>query len=406
MTETRTASVAELGFDPARLARLDKHLARYVDDGRLSGWQLLLTKNDQIAHESAYGWRDREAGQPVESDTLWRIASMTKPITSVAAMTLWEEGAFELTDPISRWLPAFADARVYVKGVDRTMVTVPATEPIRVWHLLSHTSGLTAGFMRTGVVDELYRRAGYEFGSPPHPSIAECVDDWAGLPLLFQPGSAWGYGVSHDLLGRLIELWSGHPLDVAVRNRVLQPLGMTDTVWHCDEARRGRLAALYVPDADEQAVRSEFSDAVLHRPAILSGGGGLLSTAGDYSRFARMLANQGQLDGTRILSPRTVRLMTRNHLPGDLAALSTGGFAETSLEGVGFGLGFAVMDDPRKAHSVASRGEFYWGGIASTGFWVDPVDDLTCVFMTQLMPSSSHPIRSQLRQLVYSARTD
>ena len=400
-TDVTDARVA--GFDPARLARLDKHFARYVDDGRLAGWQLALTHGGEVVHESTYGWRDREAGIPVESDTIWRIASMTKPITSVAAMTLWEEGVFELTDPISNWLPEFADVRVYVKGSDHTMVTVPATEPIRVWHLLTHTSGLTAGFMRTSIVDQLYRDAGYEFGAPAGHDLAACVADWAKLPLLFQPGTAWAYGVSTDVLGRLVEIWTGQPLDVAFANRVFEPLGMTDTGFFVDPEKYDRLASLYYADGG-QAVRSPGNDIIIDkRPAIFSGGGGLVSTAADYVRFTQMLLGEGQLDGTRLLSPRTVGLMASNHLGTDLAAMSTGGFAETTFEGVGFGLGFAVLDDPLKAHSPASRGEFYWGGIFSTGFWVDPVDDISCVFMTQLMPSSYYPIRSQLRQLVYSA---
>jgi len=397
--------VTDHGFDATRLTRIDKHLARYVDDGRLPGWHVALTRRGEVVHDSVYGWRDREAGLPVESDTLWRIASMTKPITSVAAMTLWEEGVFELNDPISRWIPSFADARVYVAGSDLAPVTVPATEPIRVWHLLAHTSGLTSGFMRTSVVDALYRAAGYEFGAP-HASLAECVEDWARLPLLFQPGSAWGYGVSTDVLGRLVEIWTGQSLDVAIANRVLEPLGMSDTVWHCDDSRADRLAALYVPGADGQAIRADFTDAVRQPPTVLAGGGGLLSTTADYLRFAAMLVGRGALDGTRVLAPRTVKLMASNHLAGDLATLSTGGFAETTFDGVGFGLGFAVQVDPIKQHSAANPGEFFWGGIASTAFWIDPVDDITCVFMTQLWPSSTHPIRSQLRQLVYSALTD
>jgi len=398
---TRTTQV---GFDPARLARLDKHFGRYVDDGRLPGWQLAITAGDDIVHESTYGWRDREAARPVEPDTIWRIASMTKPITSVAAMTLWEEGAFELTDPISTWLPAFEDVRVYACGVDRSMVTVPAQEPIRVWHLLSHTSGLTAGFLRTSVVDGLYRDAGYEFGAPAGHVLADCVDDWARLPLLFQPGTAWGYGVSTDVLGRLIEIWSGQTLDVALASRVFEPLQMKDTGFFCDAARRDRLAALYQADEQGLAARIPAGDVVQDRPpAVLSGGGGLMSTMHDYVRFTRMLVGAGELEGTRLLSPRTVQLMASNHVGGDLASLSTGGFAETTLRGVGFGLGFAVLDEPLKLHTPSSRGEFYWGGIYSTSFFVDPVDDISVVFMTQLMPSSFHPIRSQLRQLVYSA---
>jgi CubicO group peptidase (beta-lactamase class C family) len=391
------------GFDPAGLARLDKHFARYVDDGRLAGWQLALTKGSDVVHESSYGWRDREAGVAVEPDTVWRIASMTKPITAVAAMALWQEGLFELTDPISNWLPEFADARVYVRGYAHTMVTEPATEPIRVWHLMAHTSGLTAGFMRTSLVDELYRDSGYEFGAPAGHDLAACVADWARLPLLFQPGSAWAYGVSSDVLGRLIEIWTGQPLDVAFANLVFEPLGMTDTGFFCNDDQQERLAALYHADESGLAARSPGSELKLVKPAVLSGGGGLVSTLSDYLRFTRMLGGGGEFEGTRLLAPRTVQLMASNHLGTDLAAMSTGGFAETSFEGVGFGLGFAVLDDPVKSHSPASRGEFYWGGIFSTAFWVDPVEDVTCVFMTQLMPSSFHPIRSQLRQLVYSA---
>jgi CubicO group peptidase (beta-lactamase class C family) len=390
-------------LDPGRLARLDKHFGRYVDDGRLAGYQLAVAQRGEVAHESCYGYRDREAGLPVESDTLWRIASMTKPIISVAAMTLWEEGAFELTDPISKWIPSFENVRVYDRGAAASVVTVPALEPIRVWHVLSHSSGLTAGFLYNHVVDGLYRAAGYELAAPPHPSIAECVEDWAKLPLLFQPGTRWGYGVSTDVLGRLVEIWSGQPLDVAVANRVTDPLGMVDTVWYCDEAREPRMAAMYWHGPDGLAQRMPGDQIVRAKPAILSGGGGLGSTTADYLRFTHMLLNGGALDGVQVLSPKTVQLMTANHLPGDLGELSTGGFAETNFDGVGFGLGFAVQLDPIKNHSVANRGEFYWGGMYSTAFWVDPVDDITCVFMTQLAPSSAHPIRPQLRQLVYSA---
>ena len=405
MPANTTSDPARLGFDPARLARLDKHFAGYVDDGRLAGWQLAVTRHDELAHSSSYGWRDREGGLPVEPDTLWRIASMTKPIASVVAMSLWEEGRFELTDPISKWIPSFADARVYQKGSEAAVFTVPAVEPIRVWHLLSHSSGLSAGFIRTHVVDALYRQAGYEWGSPESASLESVVDDWARLPLLFQPGSAWGYGVSTDVLGRLIEIWTGQPLDVAVANRVLEPLGMVDTVWYADPSRAGRLAALYTPDpATRLAVPAPaFGARALTPPALFSGGGGLLSTVADYLRFTRMLAGRGQLEGTRILGPRTLDLMTRNHLSADLGTLSTGGFAETTFEGVGFGLGFATVMDAVALRNGASAGEFYWGGACSTAFWVDPSEDLTVVFMTQLLPSSTHPIRSQLRQLVYSS---
>ncbi|MHB1447268.1 MAG: serine hydrolase domain-containing protein [Acidimicrobiales bacterium] len=402
-----TVDPAKVGFDRHRLERLDRHFAAYVDDGRLAGWQLAVTRQDELAHVASYGWQDRESGVPVAPDTLWRIASMTKPITSVAAMTLWEAGVFELTDPVSRWIPSFDAVRVYDKGSTSAYFTVPAIEPVRVWHLMSHTSGLTAGFLRTSVVDALYRDAGYELGTPPGVTLEACVEDWARLPLLFQPGSAWGYGVSTDVLGRLIEIWTGQPLDVAIAERVTGPLGMSDSVWYADASRAERLAALYLPDpASGQAVRLDaVGQKAREEPAAFSGGGGMLSTLGDYVRFTRMLARGGELDGCRILSPRTLKLMTTNHLGADLAAVSTGGFAETALDGVGFGLGFATLLDPVKQRNSSSVGEFYWGGAASTAFWVDPAEEITAVFMTQLLPSSTHPIRPQLRQLVYSALT-
>jgi CubicO group peptidase (beta-lactamase class C family) len=290
-------------------------------------------------------------------------------------------------------------------------VTVPAVEPIRVWHLLAHASGLTAGFLHTSVVDARYRQAGYEIGHPAGATLASMCDDLARLPLLFQPGTAWGYGMSTDVLGRLIELWSGQPLDTAIADRVTGPLGMTDTVWHADDSRADRLAAMYVPESGKAVRMDAIGDLARRPPSILSAGGGMLSTVPDYTRFTLMLARGGELDGVRVLAPRTLRLMTANHLGGDLGTLSTGGFTNTPLDGVGFGLGFAVVTDPLKAHSIASTGEYYWGGAAGTVFWVDPEHELTVVFMTQLLnlngthlvPSEVHPLRAQLRQLVYSA---
>ena len=399
--------MTDLTLDPDRLARIDGHFARYVDDGRLVGWQVLVGQHGDIVHRGSYGQADREAGRAVSDDTLWRIYSMTKPITSIAAMMLWEEGLFELTDPVSRFIPSFADAQVYDKGSAQKPYLVPAAEPVRMWHLLSHTSGLTYGFMHTHPVDALYRQAGYEWGVPPGLDLAAACDAWAGLPLLFQPGTAWGYGVSTDVLGRVVEVLSGQTLEEFVQERILAPLGMSDTRWWVDELDVDRLAALYVPlPGSGQAVRYDaMGAAALHRPTFLSGGGGLISTADDYWQICRLLVGRGEVDGTRLLAPRTVEFMTRNHLPGgqDLGRLSTGGFAEATFDGTGFGLGFAVTLDPVPARVPGSVGEFYWGGAASTAFWVDPVTGVSAVFMTQLLPSSSYPIRPQLRQLVSSA---
>ncbi|WP_431914206.1 serine hydrolase domain-containing protein [Micromonospora carbonacea] len=399
-----------IGFDPARLARIDEHFGRYVDDGRLAGWQIVVTRRGEIAHSATYGMRDREAGLPVEPDTIWRIYSMTKPITSVAAMMLWEEGRFELTDPIARWLPEFADVRVYDKGPVTKPYTVPAVEPIRIWHLLTHMSGLTYGFAQVSVVDGLYRAAGFDLGVPAGADLAAASQGLARLPLLFQPGTGWNYGVSTDVLGRLIEVVSGQRLDEFLAARIFRPLGMTDTGWWVEEADAKRLAALYFPHpATGQAIRADaLGRLALAAPDFLSGGGGLVSTAADYHRFTQLLLRGGELDGVRLLGPRTVRFMTRNHLPDgrDLASYAPTGFAETVLDGIGFGLGFAVVQDPVPSRVPSSAGEYYWGGMASTAFWVDPVEEVTALLFTQLMPSSTHPLRPQLRQLVYSALVD
>ncbi len=400
--------MSDLGFDHDRLARIDRHFQRYVDDGRLVGWQLQVGRHGQVAHSSTYGLADREEGRAVSDDTLWRIYSMTKPIVSVAAMLLWEEGLLELTDPVSRFIPSFADVQVFQKGSNTKAFLTSSAEPVQLWHLLTQTSGLTYGFLQVHPVDAMYRAAGSDIANPPGNDLAANCDLWASLPLKFQPGTQWGYGVSTDVLGRVIEVVSGQRLDDFVRERVLEPLGMTDTRWWVDGPDAGRLAALYAA-YEGQAVRYDVLGAgALRQPAMLSGGGGLISTASDYWQFCRMLLGRGEVDGVRLLAPRTVELMTRNHLPGgaDLAQLNSGGFAETVFEGVGFGLGFATTLDANPAKGASSVGEFYWGGLASTAFWVDPSTGVAATFFTQLMPSSTYPIRAQLRQLVYSALLD
>ena len=400
----------EVGLDGDRLARIDRHFERYVDDGRLPGWLIAVTRHGRLAHLSTYGRRDIENDLPVELDTVFRIFSMTKPITSVAAMMLYEEGAFELTDPISRFIPSFRDVKVYRSGSAINPTLEPASEPFRVWHLLTHTAGLTYGFHHAHPVDTMYRNAGFEWGTPSGADLAACCDAWAGLPLLFQPGREWNYSVSTDVLGRVVEVASGQSLDEFFRERILGPLGMTSTGFSLDEADKERLAALYVPEpGSRKAVRFDPLGAVAStRPTFLSGGGGLVSTARDYLRFADMLRRGGELDGVRLLGPRTVAYMASNHLPGgfDLESIGRPLFAETTFDGVGFGLGFSVVTDSVKNRVLSGNGEFGWGGAASTAFWVDPVEDVTAVFLTQLLPSSTHPIRSQLKGLVTQAIVD
>jgi CubicO group peptidase (beta-lactamase class C family) len=414
MTELKAeVDPADVGFDPARLDRVDRHLRRYVDDGRLPGWLFVVGRGGKLAHVSSYGMRDKEAGLPVETDTLWRIYSMTKPVVSVAAMMLYEEGAFELTDPVAALIPSFADVRVFAGGSDLRPLTVPATEPVRIWHLLTHTAGLTYGFQRAHPVDAIYRDAGFEWGTPQGMDLAQCCDRWAELPLLFQPGAEWSYSVATDVLGRVVEVASGQALDEFLDSRIFGPLGMADTSFWVDEADAGRLAALYtpVPPPDGPATRFDAMGKVARsRPRMLSGGGGLISTAADYHRFTQMLLNRpgspgGELEGARLLGSRTLAYMTRNHLPGgvDLETYGRPLFAEVPFYGVGFGLGFAVVIDSQAQKNLGSVGEFSWGGAASTAFWVDPAEDVTACFFTQLLPSSATRVRSQLRQMVYQA---
>ncbi|GAC1322625.1 MAG: serine hydrolase domain-containing protein [Mycobacteriales bacterium] len=399
-----------VGFDGGRLDRIDSHFRRYVDDGRLPGWLIAVARGGKVAHLSTYGRRDIEADKPVELDTLFRIYSMTKPVTSVAAMMLYEQGAFELRDPVSKYIPSFADMTVYKAGSALNPMLVPAVEPVRIWHLLTHTSGLTYGFHHAHPVDAMYRAAGYEWWFPEGVDLAGAVDAWAALPLLFHPGDEWNYGVSTDVLGRVVEVVSGQPLDAFFADHVFGPLGMTDTSFAVDEVNADRLGKLYTPEPGPRtATRLDaLGDLALSPPPVLSGGGGLISTAADYHRFAQMLLNRGELDGVRLLGPRTVDYMASNHLPGDadLTAFGRPLFAEIPFDGVGFGLGFHVVQSPVSAKVLQSRGEFGWGGAASTAFWIDPVEQITALFMTQLLPSSAWPLRTQLKQLVYQALVD
>ena len=399
----------EAGFDAGRLARIDRHFARYVDDGRLPGWLVLVSRHGKVVHLATCGQRDLEAGLPVEAGTRFRIYSMTKPVTAVAAMQLYEEGAFALKDPVHRFIPSFEHLAVYRDGPASGPRTEPATQPVRLWHLLTHTAGLTYGFHHAHPVDAMYRAAGFEWVAPEGHDLAQCCDLWAGLPLLFEPGSAWNYSVASDVLGRVVEVVSGQPLDRFFQERIFGPLGMTDTGFWVEEADAGELAALYSAGPGGGPVRDDtLGGRALRRPACLAGGGGLVSTAADYHRFTQALLGGGELDGARLLGSRTLAYMGRNHLPGgaDLESFGRRLFAETTFVGVGYGLGWAVLLDPVANKVLSSPGELAWGGAASTFFWVDPAERLTAIFLTQLMPSSAYPLRSELRQLVYQALVD
>ncbi|WP_037915110.1 serine hydrolase domain-containing protein [Actinacidiphila yeochonensis] len=402
---------ADAGFDPERLARIGSHFGAYVEDGRLAGWLSLISRDGRIAHLETAGHRDKEAGLPVESDTLFRTWSLTKPITSVAAMILYEEGRLGLHEPVSDYIPSLANVRVYQRGPVAAPVTVPAAEPVRIWHLLTHTAGFTYGFHHAHPVDEIYTAEGFEWSAPPEMDLATAVDTWAGLPLLHHPGERWNYGVSSDILGRVIEIVSGQTLDRFFAERVFEPLGLTDTGFWVPEADAHRLAGLYAANpADGKAVRNEaLGGNPTVKPRLLSGSSGLITSAGDYHRFLHLLLNGGELDGVRLLSPRTVRYMTRNQLPGG-ADLATIGrpvlFGLPSFGGLGFGFGFATVQDAAAAKVISNEGEFSWYTASSMFFWVDPVERLIGLFFAQLVPVRRHPLYSRVRQLAYQALVD
>lgn len=413
------ADPAELGFDPARLARIDRFITeRYLDPGRLPGFSLLISRRGRVAHRSHLGYRNVATAAPMSDDTIVRIYSMTKPITSVAVLSLYEEGRIRIDQPVSDLIPSFADLRVWADGSTISHTTTAPARPMTVRDLLTHTSGLTYAWMRRHPVDALYRRSGLDAGH----KLEDWVEILAGMPLLFSPGDAWSYSVATDVLGRVVEVVTGQSFDEALRQRIFEPLGMADTGFHVSPEAGDRLAANYVlpsmspfgvPDGaegDEMVLLDDGGEASPQRtpPTFLSGGGGLVSTLGDYHRFTRMLLEGGALDGARILSPSTIAYATRNHLPRgqDLATMALPGFSEAGREGTGFGLGFSVVVDPAATPVVTSAGEFAWGGAASTLFWIDPAEELAVIGMTQLMPSSAYPVRQELKALVYAALVD
>ena len=394
----------DVGLSTPRLARVTQWMRRWVDSGQLPGLLVAVVRNDRLAWFETCGYRDVEAGRAVEPGTIYRIYSMTKPITTVAALMLYEEGRFQLDDPVARFIPAFAGTRVFAGGDAESFETGPLARPVTVHDLMTHTSGLTYGFQHEHPVDALYRAHRVEFNANLGP-LAGLVDAAAARPLLFQPGTRWNYGVSTDVLGRLVEVWSGVPLDTFFEERIFAPLGMCDTGFHVPEGQGHRFASSYT--------RAEDGGLALHDPAgesrflepalTLSGGGGLVSTAADYLRFTRMLRGRGALEGARLLGRKSVELMTMNHLPGDLVDMGQPRFSEMPFAGIGFGLGVSVVLDPAKARILGSPGEYAWGGMASTTFWVDPAEDLIVLLLTQLTPSSTYPIRRELRVLIYQA---
>lgn len=411
MSLTQAPIVAqEMGFCPQRLSLINQHFEPYVQDGRLPGFTLSVSRKGQVVHQHTYGMADIEAGIATQEDTIYRIYSMTKPVTTVALLMLMEQGKLQLTDLVSDYLPSFARTKVWRSGSTAKPILDGQTEPMRVWHLLTHMSGLTYGFFYAHAVDDLYRKDGLEFGARGAKNLAEVCERYAALPLLFQAGKSWNYSVATDVVGRIIEIISGQTLDQFFQNHIFQPLQMSDTAFSVSPDKAQRVAALYgVGEAGKGLRRLDvMGNDAFKEPVYHSGGGGLLSTHQDYTQFLRMLENKGHLNGVRLLSPSTIALMTMNHLPDnqDVATFGTNVGEEVSYEGLGFGLGVSVVIDQAKTRSTCPAGTYGWGGVASTVFWVDPVNQITAQFYTQLLPSSTYPIRPFLRQLVYQALVD
>lgn len=402
------AAAGSLGFSAARLDRIKPFFDRYVDEGKLPGWQATIARGGELAWCATSGTRDRERGLAVEDDTIWWLYSMTKPLTAVAVMMLYEEGLFDLNDDVGRWIDSLREPRVWAGGTPTSPLTVPAEGPVRVHHLLTHMSGLTYGFTYLHPVDAIYRAKGYDFGFSKGATLAEAVDDWCTSPLVFQPGTRWNYSVGFDVLGRLIEIWSGQALDVFMKERVLDPLGMTDTEWWCPPEKQDRLGMLYWGNDGAAFPLEDLAKHAWRPQRILGGGGGLMSTAADYQRFMTMLLRGGELDGVRLLSNASVALMVENHLPEDqdLVAMAEDSYTEAAYDGLGFGFSMAVVNDRRKNKSLISEGSYFWSGAASTLFWVDPVEELTVAFYTNVLPSGTYPLRRELQTLVYQALSD
>ena len=405
------------GMSRDRLGRVERFIDdAYIATGKLPGALTQVWRRGERVLNSVLGQADRERQVPLAEDSIFRIYSMTKPVTSVAIMMLVEECKIALDDPVSKYIPAWKNLGVYTGGFMQGFQTRPTARPMLVVDLLRHTSGLTYGFHQNTNVDAAYRQL--KLGDiATQGTLDEMIEKLAGLPLEFSPGEAWNYSVSTDVLGYLVGKVSGIPLETFLKERIFDPLGMVDTAFYVPEEKASRFCACYAVGAlgstavsDRPALQDDPRTSLyLKPPSFVSGGGGLVSTAADYLRFARMLLQGGELDGVRLLGPKTLALMTANHLPGGASISSMSPrsmFSEAAYDGVGFGLGFATTVAQPATLVPGSTGDFFWGGAAGTFFWVDPQEDLIGLFLTQVLPSSAYPVRRQLRTLVYSAITE
>jgi CubicO group peptidase (beta-lactamase class C family) len=400
----------EVGLSTERLARIDRHLnQRYIEPKKIAGALTLVARRGRIAYFSPLGLMDLERNKAMTGDTIFRIYSMTKPITSVALMMLYEQGCFQLNDAVHKYIPEWKNLRVYAAGNHPFFITTRPERPMTIRDLMTHMSGLTYPFMERTNVDAAYRKlqVGVLGGGG---TLRGMIEKLAGLPLEFSPGTKWNYSVSTDVLGYLVEVLSGQPFNEYLKTRIFGPLKMADTDFYVPAEKAGRLAANYSrnPDKTLKLEDDPGNSTYLKPPTFFSGGGGLVSTAADYFRFCQMLINGGELEGLRLLGRKTIEMMTMNHLPGgqDLSRLSVSTFSQIASEGHGFGLGFSVHLGSDKSQVIGSVGEYAWGGAASTAFWIDPKEEMIVIFLTQFIPDGTFGFRNQLKAIIYSALVD
>ena len=404
MSSLKVVSPASVGLDGKVMGNIRDYLKeQYVEPGKYVGTLTLVARKGEIAYLDALGFMDRENKKAMQEDAIFSIYSMSKPITSIALMQLYEKSLFRLDDPIHWHIPSWRNLRVYESGLYPNFLTSRPKRHMTIRDLLSHMSGLTYDFMLRTNVDAAYRKTKLQATG----DLQAMIDTLAQLPLEFSPGDQWNYSVSTDVCGYLVEHFSGMKLDKYFQKHIFDPLGMEDTGFSCAKEKVDRLASLYEQHPKKGPVLVDpggAKTARVKKRKMLSGGGGLLSTMSDYYRFCSMLLNQGELDGTRIIGRKTLAMMASNHLPDnkDLTEMSQSAFSETTYQGVGFGLGFSVILDPVKTQSLTDVGEYGWGGAASTVFWVNPKEEMVVIFLTQLLPSSTYQVRRELRSLVYS----
>ena len=387
-----------LGFSSTRLLRISNLMNHYVESGKLAGVVTCVARRDQIAHIETFGHQNLESKTPMSLDSIFRIYSMTKPITSMALMMLYEDTLFNLTDAVSIYIPSFKELKIWGEG---GALEIP-TRPMTVQDLLRHTAGLSYGDHAEShsPVDKLYDEADL---FNPNITNAEMIERVASLPLIYHPGEKWHYSVATDVAGYLVEVLSGKPLADFMQERIFDPLGMVDTAFHIDPSKLSRFCTLYgkIPESDLGVLDSPASSEYLPPVAAQSGGSGLVSTIADYLKFAQCMLNKGEINDVRLLGPKTVELMTCNHLPMGLLPIAFEG--KEPMLGMGFGLGFGVMLDLAQTGVMGSVGDYSWGGYAETFFWIDPREDMIAILMSQYLPSQTYPIRNEFRTCVYQA---